>query len=106
MTYKTLKDRVKRLPSVTARPMFGYECYSAKGKFFVGFGKKNDYEVIVRITKDEQKKAIKNKGIKPFSHGARAGWIEIDTRSATTIDAFKWIKKGYTNALTLSKNSR
>jgi hypothetical protein len=106
MAYNTLRNKVKRLQSVSARPMFGYECYSAKGKFFVGFNKKNDYEVIVRITKDEQKNAIKNKGIKPFSHGAKAGWIRIDTKSASMVNAFKWIKKGYTNALTLSKKSK
>jgi predicted DNA-binding protein (MmcQ/YjbR family) len=86
--------------------MFGYECYSAKGKFFVGFNKKNDHAVIVRITKEEQQKAIKNKGIKPFSHGAKAGWIEIDTRSAAAADGFKWIKKGYLNACSLSKKSK
>lgn len=56
MTYNTLKNRVKRLSSVSSRPMFGYECYSAKGKFFVGFSNKNDYEIIVRITKEEQQK--------------------------------------------------
>ncbi len=105
MTYNTLKNKTKRLPSTSARPMFGYECYSAEGKFFVGFSK-NNHKVIVRIMKDEQKKAIRNKGIKPFSHGAKAGWIEIDTRSTTTADAFRWIKKGYTNALTLSKKSK
>jgi hypothetical protein len=97
MAYNTLRNKVKRLQSVSARPMFGYECYSAKGKFFVGFNKKNDYE---------EKNAIKNKGIKPFSHGAKAGWIRIDTKSASMVNAFKWIKKGYTNALTLSKKSK
>jgi predicted DNA-binding protein (MmcQ/YjbR family) len=85
--------------------MFGYECFSAKGKFFVGFSKKNNYEVIARLPKDEQQMAVRNKGIKPFSHGAKAGWIEINAKLAAD-DAFKWIKKGYEYALSLSKQSR
>ncbi len=86
--------------------MFGYECFSANGKFFVGFSQKNKYEVIVRLPKVVQQKAVKSKGIKPFSHGAKAGWIEIDMKSVVIDDAFKWIKKGYAYALSLSKHSK
>jgi len=86
--------------------MFGYECFSANGKFFVGFSKKNNYKVIVRLPKDEQQKAVRNKGIKPFSHGVKAGWIEINTKLVAIDGAFKWIKKGYEYALSLSKQSK
>jgi len=106
MSYETLKSKIKRLRRVSARPMFGYECFSADGKFFVGFSKKNNYEVIVRLQKDEQQKAVRSKGIKPFSHGAKAGWIEINTKLAATDDAFKWIKKAYAYALSLSKKDK
>ena len=106
MSYDTLKSKIKRLPHVSTRPMFGYECFSANGKFFVGFSKKNKNEVIIRLSKDEQEKAVSNEGIKPFSHGAKAGWIEINIKSVTTDDAFKWIKKAYAYALSLSKQSK
>jgi|GEM_PF-1539143 len=106
MSYDTLKSKVKRLSHVSARPMFGYECFSANNKFFVGFSKKNDYEVIVRLPKEEQQEAVKNKAIKPFHHGAKVGWIEINARSVETDDAFKWIKKAYMYALNLSKHSK
>ncbi len=89
VSYKTIKNRIEQLPRVSTRPMFGYECFSANGKFFVGFSQKNKYEVIVRLPKDAQQKAVKSKGIKPFSHGANAGWIEIDMKSVVTDDAFK-----------------
>lgn len=106
MSYDRLRNKIKQLPSVSTRPMFGYECFSTKGKFFVGLSKKNTYEVIIRLPKDEQQNAVKNKGIKPFRHGARAGWIEIDTKLATTDTVFRWIKKGYAYALSLSNQSR
>ena len=90
------------MPKVTTKPMFGYLCYSILGKFFVGFSNKNGYQVIVRLPKEEQQIAIKNNSIKPFSHGAKMGWIEIDAKQVKTADAFKWVVKGYDHAKNLS----
>jgi predicted DNA-binding protein (MmcQ/YjbR family) len=104
MSFNILKNRIKQLPYINERPMFGYECFSANGKFFVGFSKKNKHAVIVRLSKEEQQKAVKNKGIKPFSHGASAGWIEINLKYVNNTNAFKWIRKGYDNALLLAKS--
>lgn len=106
MSYETFKSKITQLPHVSRRPMFGYECFSANGKFFVGFSKKNMYEVIIRLPKEEQQTAVKSEGIKPFSHGAKAGWIEINTKLVATDGTFKWIKKGYEYALSLSKQSK
>ncbi len=86
--------------------MFGYECFSVDGKFFVGLSKKKNNEVIIRLPKDDQQNAVKNKDIKPFSGGGRAGWIEINTKLVTIDTAFRWVKKGYANALILSKQSK
>ena len=106
MSYETLKGRTRQLSRVSTRSMFGYECFSANNKFFVGFSRKNNYEVIVRLPKDEQQKAVKNKGIRPFSHGAKVGWIEINMKTVATDGAFKWIKKAYAYALSLSKKDK
>ncbi len=91
------------MPDVTTRSMFGYKCYSINKKFFVGFSNKNDYQIIVRLPKEKQEKAIKNKGISPFSHGARMGWIEINAKDILTANAFKWIPIGFEHAIQLSK---
>ena len=101
--YDSLKDKIAKMPGITARQMFGYQCYSTSGKFFVGFNNKNDRQVIVRLPKEEQQKAIKTNGIKPFSHGAKMGWAEIDTNHVTASVALKWIKKGHEFARTLVK---
>lgn len=103
MSHDALKEKVKQLPQTNARPMFGYECFSVNSKFFVGFNKKNKHEVIVRLAKDEQQKAVKIKGIKPFSHGAKVGWIEINTTHVSDANTLKWIRKGYDHALQLAK---
>jgi len=104
INYNPLKNKVAKMNKVTAKQMFGYQCYSVLGKFFVGFSNKNDSQVIVRLEKKEQELAIKKKGIKPFSHGAKMGWIEIDSKQVRTDSAFNWITKGYNYAKSLAKN--
>jgi predicted DNA-binding protein (MmcQ/YjbR family) len=106
MSYDKLRSKINQLPNVSTRSMFGYECFSVDGKFFVGLSTKKDYQVIIRLPKNEQQNAVKNKGIKPFSHGGRAGWIEINTKLVTIDAAFRWVKKGYANALNLAKKSK
>ena len=101
--YNSLKVKVSQFEDVTTRPMFGYQCFSINKKFFVGFSNKNDYQVIVRLSKDQQELAVKNNEIMPFSHGAKMGWIEIDVKKTTTASALKWITKGYAHAKELSK---
>ncbi len=98
MRRDALVNKIKRLRGVSGRPMFGYECYSVNGKFFVGFSKKQGHEVILRLSKGESQKAVKSRGIKPFSHGAKAGWIEIDTRSAASGEVLAWMRKAYAHA--------
>lgn len=85
--------------------MFGYQCYSVSKKFFVGFSNKNDFQVIVRLPKEKQESAITHDAIKPFSHGAKMGWIEIDSAKISNSSvAMKWITLAYENALSLAKN--
>lgn len=102
-SYDPIKKRVESMGSVTTRPMFGYQCFSINKKFFVGFSNKNNWQVIVRLPKVQQEIAVKSNAIEPFSHGAKAGWIEVNSKLTTTASAMKWILKGYENAKTLAK---
>lgn len=101
--YNSLKNKVSQFEDVTTRPMFGYQCFSINKKFFVGFNNKNGYQIIVRLSKEQQELAVKNNAIIPFSHGAKMGWIEMDVKKTTNSSALKWITKGYENAKELSK---
>jgi hypothetical protein len=103
MTYESIKNKVEKFEGVTTKPMFGYGCYSISGKFFVGFNNKNNFQVIVRLPKEQQVRAIKNKGIKPFSHGAKIGWIEMDANQITTNSAIRWITHGFDYAKSITK---
>lgn len=102
--YKSIKDKVEQLRDVTTRPMFGYQCYSISKKFFVGFSNKNDFQIIVRLPKEKQSSAIIHEAIKPFSHGAKMGWIEMDSKKIINSSAaMKWIILAYEHAQSLSK---
>lgn len=101
--YNSLKNKVSRMPNITTRPMFGYQCYSTLGKFFVGFSNKNDWQVIVRLPKEEQQKASKTEGIEPFSHGVKIGWAEVDMKRVTINIALKLVERGHNYAKTLAK---
>lgn len=101
--YNSLKIKASQFEDITTRPMFGYQCFSINKKFFVGFNNKNNHTIIVRLSKDRQELAVKNNAIKPFSHGAKMGWIEIDVKKTTGTFALKWITKGYEHAKELSK---
>jgi hypothetical protein len=101
--YLPVIAKLEKMPKITKRSMFGYQCYSINKKFFVGFSNKNYYQMIVRLPKDQQVEAVKIKAIRPFSHGAKAGWIEIDSKSTTVAVAMKWVMTGFERAKRLSK---
>ena len=102
-----LRKKIERLPGVSARPMFGYHCYSAKGKFFVGFSRKDRASVIIRLSKVLQNRALQSSGssIRPFSHGAKMGWIELDAGKMKLDDAYRWVREGYRYAIRLVSSS-
>ncbi len=101
--YSSIKSKVEKFSKVTTRPMFGFQCFSINKKFFVGFSNKNSHQIIVRLPKEKQEFAKKSKGIKPFSHGAKMGWIEINSKLSTSVSAMKWISYGYEYAKKLSR---
>lgn len=105
-TFRTKLQRKleENLSDVTRRSMFGYECYSVKGNFFAGFSKKDKDKLIIRLSKDIQKKALSTRNLKiiPFSHGAKMGWIELNCNNINKTEGiFSWIRQGYNYALTL-----
>jgi YjbR len=104
-----IKKKIEVLPNVTTRPMFGYQCFSIKGKFFAGFGKKDKSEVIIiRLSKDLQLEALlkeKRLKIKPFSHGSKMGWVELNLSNIKIDEGFYWVKKGYEHALDMPKSA-
>ncbi len=94
---------MESLPNISKKQMFGYNCYCVEGKFFVGFSKKNKNKVIIKLSQEEQKLSLKERYMKPFSHGARSGRVELDTNKlALTEDFHRWVKSAYDYVLKLT----
>ena len=103
--YELIEAKVKGMWRARTRQMFGYRCFLVSGKVFAGFDNKSDFRIIIRLPKDQQEIAIKHPAIKPFSHGAKKGWAEMDSRLVTTDVAMKWISEGYDHAERLAGNA-
>lgn len=107
-----LRQRVAELPGVSTKKMFGYDCYCINGKFFAGFSVKNNSKVIIKLQKNEQRHALENTKIKPFSNGAKSGWIEVelvssngnDSHAISIRDAYSWIEKSYNHVLNFANH--
>lgn len=102
MSFQSLKEKVAKFPSTKLKPMFGYDCFTVNGKFFVGFYRKNNYQVIARLSQEDQEQAIKKSGIKPAPQGARKGWIEINMKHVDVKEALKLVRKSYDHTLKLA----
>jgi predicted DNA-binding protein (MmcQ/YjbR family) len=101
-----LQERTEQLQNVVTRSMFGYQCYSVRGKFFVGFSKKDKDKIIIRLSSVLQKRALLSvePKMKPFIHGARMGWVEVVSTGTAVDKTFNWIRKGYAHAKKLSES--
>lgn len=104
--YESIETKVKDMRRVRTRRMFGYRCFLVSGKVFAGFDTKSDFRIIIRLPKDQQEIATRHPAIKPFSHGTKKGWAEMDSRLVTTNVAMKWISEGYDYAERLAGNAR
>jgi len=91
ISHEVLQEKIEELPNISKKQMFGYYCYCVQGKFFVGFSKKNKSKVIIRLSQEEQKLGLKKPYMKPFSHGAKSGWVELDTNKLEIAEDFnRW----------------
>jgi predicted DNA-binding protein (MmcQ/YjbR family) len=101
-----LQKGIEQLRDVATRSMFGYQCYSVKGKFFVGFSKRDKNKIIIKLPSAVQKRALLSvePKMKPFIHGAKMGWVEVVSTGIAVDKTFNWIRKGYAHAKTLSQN--
>jgi hypothetical protein len=93
----SLNDAVGVWPGVTITPMFGRWGYFVGNQLFGCFPlRPKDHDLWIRLTLEDQVRALKTPGITPHRRFARRGWVEcrVDSREALP-RALRWLRRSF-----------
>jgi luciferase-like monooxygenase len=80
-----LNEALGLWPGVRITPMFG------RWGYFVG-----DHDLWLRLTRDDQTRALADSRVRPHRRFARRGWVETDLDSpADLTHALRWLRRAY-----------
>ena len=84
-------------PRVKITPMFGRWGYFVGGRLFACFPLRvKDHDLWVRLSEQDQARALAEAGVRPHRRFAGRGWIEYDlVEPALLPRALKWLRRGY-----------
>jgi hypothetical protein len=82
-------------PGVRITPMFGRWGYFAGARLFACFPLRDkDSDLWIRLTRDDQARALREEGVRPHRRFAGRGWIELDVRDDTDVlRALGWLRR-------------
>jgi hypothetical protein len=93
-----IHEALTRWPGVRITPMFGRWGYFVGETLFACFPvRPKERDLWVRLTGDDQKRALDDARIRPHRRFARTGWIELDVESGDDLGrAVRWLRRAYT----------
>jgi hypothetical protein len=96
-----LNETLGRWPGVRITPMFGRWGYFIGDDLFACFPvREKDHDLWLRLTRDDQTRALADARIRPHRRFARRGWIETDVESPEDVSrALRWLGRAYRAAL-------
>jgi hypothetical protein len=82
---------------VRITPMFGRWGYFAGDRLFACFPlARKETDLWVRLSPDDQRRALREPGVRPHRRFARRGWIELDlTDDADVPRALRWLRRAH-----------
>ena len=82
---------------VRITPMFGRWGYFVGERLFACFPLRDkDHDLWVRLTMNDQARALREPGVRPHRRFARQGWVEILIGSdAEVSDALRWLRRAW-----------
>ena len=92
-----LNEAVGAWPGVKITPMFGRWGYFVGEQLFACFPlRAKDSDLWIRLTREEQARALKAPGITPHRRFAGRGWIECRVDSDAALPrALRWLRRSY-----------
>ena len=84
-------------PRVKITPMFGRWGYFVGSRLFACFPlRTKDTDLWIRLTRDEQRRALDTPGFVPHRRLAATGWVELDVATAREVGrAIRWLRRSY-----------
>ncbi len=95
-----LNDTVRAWSGVRIAPMFGRWGYFVGDQLFGCYPlRAKDHDLWVRLSRDDQARALAAGSARPHRRFAARGWIECDVTGPGELGrAVKWLRRGYEHA--------
>ena len=95
-----LNEAVGGWPRVKITPMFGRWGYFVGETLFACFPvREKERDLWIRLTAEDQRRALADTRVRPHRRFARKGWIELDVEGIEDMGrAQRWLRRGYTAA--------
>lgn len=92
-----LNDTVRAWSGVRIAPMFGRWGYFVGEQLFACYPlRAKDHDLWIRLSRNDQARALAGGGARPHRRFAARGWIECDVTGAGDLPrALKWLRRGY-----------
>jgi hypothetical protein len=96
-----LNEAVGAWPGVKITPMFGRWGYFVGNQLFACFPlRPKDHDLWIRLTLDDQARALETPGITPHRRFARRGWVECRVKSLGEVPrALGWLRRSYESVM-------
>lgn len=97
-----LNEAVGVWPGVKITPMFGRWGYFVGDELFACFPlRPKEHDLWIRLTLEDQARALKTPGITPHRRFARRGWVECRVDSVQALPrALRWLRRSYESLMT------
>ncbi len=94
---QSLNEAVGAWPGVTITPLFGRWGYFVGSQLFACFPlRPKDHDLWIRLTLEDQARALKTPGITPHRRFAGRGWVECRAESRDALPrALRWLRRSY-----------
>jgi hypothetical protein len=92
-----LNEALGQWTGVRITPMFGRWGYFAGDDLFACFPvRERDHDLWLRLTRDDQTRALADPRVRPHRRFARRGWVEMDLESSDELSlALRWLRRSY-----------
>ena len=92
-----LNQTLGKWPRVRITPMFGRWGYFVGARLFACFPLRDkDSDLWIRLSHDDQARALREDGVRPHRRFAGRGWIELDVRTDTDVlRALRWLRRAH-----------